>query len=212
MSDENEILKVNKLTNNLMHEYIISSQIETNKENNLLKKEIKDLTNEKNSIEDDNERMEKSLINLKGFVKNFAMLSNLNKKLNKIEENNKKEIKAFYIYTNFLLVYDISFMCKINLILNLLLYILMYNDYISLYTIYTIYIILYTPFHIKFLFMNYNNDKDKVPENGDTRIINYNNYIKKYKNEINEIKSEIKEIVSGNAFLSSTMIELIELQ
>jgi hypothetical protein len=178
-----------------------------------MKSELEAVNGEKFILEEENERMEKSLSNLKGFVKNLAIMRRLNsellKKYIKYQNDTKNllmeqyEITASVVYDNVM-----------ELILILVIYLFLYYFGLVRFIEMVLFIVLKGSFNlVKWTIytrqLPYIKMAFKCIDIVDTKL-----YIIEQKNKqyINDRMTELKEIEKANEFLTDPLNELIDLQ
>lgn len=160
-------------------------------------------------LEEDNERMEKSITNLRGFVKNMAEMNRMNDKLKKKYDKFQSETKDLLVVNYTLvyqLVYDRLFMTSIVAILCVLLcyfnYMTLRNVSIIIFLEFTLMFITFTSFREECSFIK---SIRVSPHIKDTK---YQVLHQRYMATIKEISVELHDAEKGNDFLN----DLIDLQ
>lgn len=196
-------------TNNECQAYIINSHDKMLQEYNSMKRELEYANNKIYELEGENDRLEKSLINLRGFVKNLSEMNKVNRNLYKKYAEFQNETRTLlmnqyaivhqftydmYLDTAFVLaicaiLYWFKFISMIDLIFTLTFKFGMFTVKICNYQKYMPY--------IKNIFKKINlNDTP------------YYDVSKKMLPKIQVIQDELKNIEAGNNFLN----DLIDLQ
>ena len=186
-------------SNNKSETYIILMNEELNNKNREQIEEIKDLNSQIIDLEDQSDRTEKSVIYMRGLLKNFVELKNMQISLNKLYVNKyTNNIQKLDFINKFIL--NLNECIKIipvvsAIILSLIFLMEIINLYEILMYIFIIGIIgLITIYYTKIsteLFYNYNKFKCNVDELNKT-----------YNQQIKTLENKIKKIEDGNDFLN----------
>lgn len=212
-TEKTNLSKTTDNSSNASQAYIIASHDKMLRDYNRIKEDLSIMTAERDMLEEENERMEKSLTNLKGFVKNLALMNGLNKTL--VKKYTKYQNDTYILLVEqYELVFHLIHDVMMELLLLFLIYIsLWYFGFISFLDVVGVAMFKGTITAYKWTFY-----KTKVqhiknirspPKIEDTK---FHNIRKKNMNSIDEKLGEIKELESGNAFLSDPLNELIDVQ
>lgn len=193
--------------------YILISHDKMLKEYNQMKIKLKEIEDVKTALETENERHEKSLSNLRGFVKNLAEIKQLHENLVKKYSMYQNDTRNILI-DQYKLVYELISNICIYLIFTFLVYIILWGlGYISNNGLFSICVI-----HGSKLVKDWGEYKKEIPY---FKSIKFNLNIKDtlyhtmacgYLPGIQEIKIKLKDIEKGNDFLSDPLHELIDIQ
>lgn len=204
MSTEDQTFNINifkdnkesiESSNNKSESYILLANEKLNNTNRDLIIELNELQNNMNDLENDNERMEKSITYQRGLLHNFNDIKNNQENMIKqykkrVESNNKLNIKIMQEFINIMKIIPYTFftLCVIMGISNIFIPI----DVITF--LITIIIYISSLFLIKLIF-----------DFNETRMINYidnyKNNEKIYQKSINDIYDNIKKITSKSDFI-----------
>ena len=204
MSTEDQTFNINifkenkesiESSNNKSESYILLANEKLNNTNRDLLIELNELQNNINNLENDNERMEKSITYQRGLLHNF----------NDIKNNQENIIKQYKKRIEAHNKYSIKLMKETETLINILQYTLIISCFLilSIYMFISLDIIsclfsLITFISSKIIITNYYNFNE-------TRMIeyidNYKNNEKIYQKSINDIYDNIKKITSKSDFI-----------
>jgi hypothetical protein len=201
--------KKNKSTSNMSQAYLIQSYDKMRQEYDELKIELAEKISLCDSLEEDNARMEKSITNLRGFVKNIAEINRMNERLKKIYMKFQVDTDAILI-KNYNLIYRLVYDKFITLVITACLCIVLWYfnilNFMSIFVVlimdFTLAIISIASFKGEFLYIKNIKVYPKVEDK------EYYIVCKKYMTVINDITASLKDAEKGNDFL----IDLIDLQ
>lgn len=210
---ENDKIKTMDSQSESSTAYILRSHDNMLESYTKMKSELESLKNEKFILEEENARMEKSLSNLKGFVKNLAIMCRLNSeilsKFIKYQDDTKNLLIDQYKITS-VIVYD----NVTELILILIMYLFLYYFGLVRFFEILLFILFKSSFNlVKWTLyrrkLSYIKNIFKNIDIADTKL-----YIIERKNKqyIKNRMTELKEIEKANEFLTDPLNELIDLQ
>jgi hypothetical protein len=210
---ENDKIGPRNSQSDLSTAYILRSHDNMLESYTTMKSELESVNGEKFILEEENEHMEKGLSNLKGFVKNLAIMRRLNsellKKYIKYQNDTKNLLTEQYEMTASV-VYD----NVIELILILIMYLFLYYFGLVRFIEMVLFIVLKGSFYLVKSTMYkiqlpYIKNIFKSIDIADTKL-----YIIEQKNKqyIIDRMTELKEIEKANEFLTDPLNELIDLQ
>lgn len=198
-----------KSHDNMSHQYIILSHDKMRVEYDLMTRDLAILRVRHDELEEESERMEKTITNLKGFVKNIGEMNKLNSQLKKSYSNFQNETRTIAM-SNYSTIYWLVCDKVLSLFVLFTMYVMLwfmncvtFVD-ITLATVLDILVIGLTmySFREEFSFIKYS---WAAPKLSDTP---YKVIHQKYMPVINEKMSELAELEKGNEFLN----DLIDLQ
>lgn len=196
-------------TENMSQQYIILSHDKMRIANEQLSEELAELQRKCDELEEDNERMEKTVMNLKGFVKNIGEINKLNIQLKKTYAKFQNESRNL-IVDNYNTIYKLlcdkaASMCII-FIVYVILWFMNCVSFVDVVLSVTLDAVL-----IMFTFRSFCNECSYVkdiryaPDIKDTK---YHAIHHKYASVISEKMSALAEIEKGNEFIN----DLIDMQ
>ena len=196
-------------TENMSQKYIILSHDKMRIANEQLSEELAELQRKCDEFEEDNERMEKTVMNLKGFVKNIGEMNKLNIQLKntytKFQNESRNLIVDNYNTIYKLLCDKVASMC-ISFIVYMILWFMNCASFV-----YVVLLVTLDAALIMFTFLSFCNEFSYVkdiryaPDIKDTK---YHVIQHKYAPVISEKTSALAKIEKGNEFLN----DLIDMQ
>lgn len=196
-------------TENMIQQYIILSHDKMRIANEQLSEELAELQRKCDELEEDNERMEKTVMNLKGFVKNIGEMNKLNIQLKKTYAKFQKESRNL-IVDNYNTIYKLlcdkaASMCII-FIVYIILWFMNCASFVDVVLSVTLNaaLIMFTFRSFRYE-CSYVKDIRYAPDIKDTK---YHAIHHKYATVISEKMSALAEIEKGNEFFN----DLIDMQ
>jgi hypothetical protein len=194
---------------NMSQQYIILSHDKMRIDRDLLNDELAELRRKYDELEDDNDQMEKTIINLKGFVKNIGEMNKLNSQINNTYSKFQTESRNLII-DNYNIIYKLIRTTAVSIGVIFIVYIiLLFMNYVTMSDI-GILVALYGTLALFIVPSFYN----KCPYVKDIRYVlkikdtDYHIIHHKYHHIICDKMMELTKIENGNAFLN----DLIDMQ
>lgn len=196
-------------TENMSQQYIILSHDKMRIANEQLSEELAELQRKCDELEEDNERMEKTVMNLKGFVKNIGEMNKLNIQLKKTYAKFQNESRNL-IVDNYNTIYKLLCDKAVSMCIIFIVYMILwfmncvsFVDVVLSVTLDSV-LIMFTFRSFRYE-CSYVKDIRYAPDIKDTK---YHAIHHKYATVISEKMSALAEIEKGNEFFN----DLIDMQ
>lgn len=209
-SDKNDLRnKANISTDNMSQQYIILNNDKMRIANNKLSNDLGNLQLRFDELDEDSGRMEKTITNLKGFVKNIGEMNKLNNQLKKSYSKFQKDTRNILVtscHTTNRLMFDKVFSGFVIVIIYIF---LLYMDCVTVSSV-TLALVLEVLVITTSIFA-FNGDYAFITNSMDDTNIDetkYNQMRKKYTSFIADKIADLAELERGNEFLN----DLIDMQ